>query len=115
MFEMIALVFFALFLLFALLFLRSQAKLREAIGGKQSLSVKYGKMSEQFFPFMKDYPYDPRNFRFLGTPVDGIQFEEDGIIFVEFKSGSSQLSEKQKKIKELAEKKRIRFEEMRIE
>lgn len=114
MFEMLALAFAALFLLFAFLYFRSKAKLREAMCGKQSLSVKYGKMTEQFFPFIKDYPYNAGNFRFIGNPIDGIQFEEDGIILIEFKTGSSKLSESQKRIKDLAERKKIRFEEMRI-
>lgn len=46
--------------------------IQELISKKQSLATKYGKMSEQFMPFMKDYPYDSQNFRFIGTPIDGI-------------------------------------------
>jgi predicted Holliday junction resolvase-like endonuclease len=82
---------------------------------KQSLSSKYGKMSEQFMPFLKDYPYDPQNFRFLGTPVDGIQFEDNKIIFIEFKTSSSQLSTRQRQIAELVWNKKVEFEEHRIE
>ena len=50
-----------------------RAAVKELAFGKQSLAVKYGKMSEQFMPFLKDYPYEPQNFRFLGTPVDGMR------------------------------------------
>ena len=71
-------------------------------------------MSEQFFPFLEKYSYDPQNFRFIGSPVDGVQFEDDKIVFVEFKAGSSNLSEKQKRIKDIIEKKKVKFEEIRI-
>ena len=81
---------------------------------KQSLSTKYGKMTEQFIPFLKEYPYDEQNFRFIGNPIDGVQFEDDKIIFMEFKAGDSKLSERQKRVKYLVEKKKIDFEEIRI-
>lgn len=89
-------------------------KIKELVSSKQSLATKYGKMSEQFMPFLKDYPYDSQNFRFIGTPVDGIQFEDDRIVFVEFKTGDSRLSAKQKNIRELIYKKKVKWEEVRI-
>lgn len=82
---------------------------------KSSLASKYGKMSEQFMPFLKDYPYDPQNFRFLGSPVDGVQFDDDKIVFIEFKTNSSQMTDKQRHIAELVFQKRVEFEEHRIE
>ena len=81
---------------------------------KKSLSTKYGRMTEQFIPFLKVYPYDENNFRFLGTPIDGVQFEDDKVILMEFKTGDSQLTDRQKKIKELVKKNKIEFEEIRI-
>lgn len=89
-------------------------KLRNITFNKRSLSTKYGKMTEQFLPFLNNYPYSPFNFRFIGNPIDGLQFEDDKIVFVEFKTGESKLSEKQEKIKELVEKKRVEFQEMKI-
>ena len=79
---------------------------------KHSLSTKYGKITEQFLPFLDAFPYDPSGFRFLGSPVDGIQFEEDKIIFFEFKSGSSRLSTKQTQIKKIIHDKKVSFEEI---
>ena len=81
---------------------------------KQSLSVKYGKMAEQFIPFIRNYPYDKQNFRFIGTPIDGIQFENDKVIFLEFKIGDSKLSKKQQEIKKIVENQKVEFEELRI-
>lgn len=82
---------------------------------KSSLSSRYGKMTEQFMPFLKNYPYLPENFRFLGSPIDGIQFEDDKIIFVEFKTADANLSERQKKIAELVWQKRVEFKEIRLD
>ena len=70
---------------------------------QRSLSATYGRITEQWFPLMDAYPYDARNFRFLGTPIDGVQFEEDRIVFVEFKANRSQLSPEQRRIRELVE------------
>jgi predicted Holliday junction resolvase-like endonuclease len=81
---------------------------------KRSLSSKYGKMTEQFLPFLKGYPYNEQNFRFIGSPIDGVQFEDDKIVLVEFKVGGSNLTEKQKRVRELVEKKKVRFEEIRL-
>lgn len=81
---------------------------------KQSQSVKYGQMSEQFMPFLKDYPYDSQEFKFIGKPIDGIQFEPDKIIFIEFKTNKSRMSDKQFNIKEIIEKGNVEFKELRM-
>jgi predicted Holliday junction resolvase-like endonuclease len=94
---------------------RAKNELKNVHFDKRSLSSKYGKMSEQFMPFLQDYPYDPQNFRFLGSPVDGVQFCEDKIVFIEFKTNSSRLSERQRQIADIVFNKKIDFEEHRIE
>ncbi len=81
---------------------------------KYSLSSKYGKMSEQFMPFLEHYPFDRQNFRFIGTPIDGIQFEDDRVVFVEFKTGSSTLTAKQRLVRELIKDRKVEFREFRI-
>ncbi len=105
---------FFVILLFLLL-TRTRRHLRQAVSQRQSTAVRHGQIYEQYFPMLKNYPYDPKDFRFLGTPVDGVQFTEDGIIMVEFKSGTSRLSRKQRKIRKLVEKGKVRFEEYRVE
>jgi predicted Holliday junction resolvase-like endonuclease len=78
---------------------------------QRSLSASYGRITEQWFPLMDRYPYDSANFRFLGTPVDGVQFEEDRIVFVEFKSNRAELSPAQKKLKRLVQSGKVYWEE----
>lgn len=82
---------------------------------QRSLSASYGRITEQWFPLMDGYPYDSQNFRFLGTPVDGVQFEEDKIIFVEFKSGRAELSAVQRKLKKAVESGRVYWEEFHFQ
>lgn len=80
----------------------------------RSLSTKYGKLTEQFLPLVESYPWNPDKFRFLGSPIDGVQFEDDRIIFVEFKTGTSQLSKQQRQIRDLVEASRVEFEVIRV-
>lgn len=94
-----------------LLLIRSNTALRFSL---RSSGVRHGKTMEQLAPFMRNYPYDPRGFRFIGDPVDGVQFNEDGIVFVEFKTGSSSLSAGQNKIREEVKNKKVGFREVRL-
>jgi len=115
-----ALLYMALTILFFALFFITRAylgirrRLHEALSGKQSLSTKYGRMTEQFMPFMDLYPYDSQNFRFLGCPIDGVQFNSDGIVFIEFKTASSRMSPGQMRVKEQVEGGKVSFREIRM-
>ena len=89
--------------------------LKESRSNNQSLSTRYGKISEQFMPFISNYPWDPQDFRFLGSPIDGIQFENDKIILVEFKTASSTFSKRQRVIRDQVERGLVEFKEFRLE
>lgn len=65
----------------------------------QSLTIQKHGSSET----MKYYPYDFDNFRFIGSPVDGIQFDEDNILFVRFDKGNTPRTREQDHIKTLLE------------
>lgn len=94
---------------------RRSVKLLKAIKfTKVSLSTKYGKMTEQFMPFLANYPHDPHRFRFIGTPIDGLQFEDDRIVFVEFKTHTSRPTATQQQIRQLVENKKVIWEEYRL-
>lgn len=83
---------------------------------ERSRAVLGGKFSEQLAPYLPDFKYDPTEVRFIGSPVDFIVFkgigtkEPEEIIFVEVKTGKSGLSENERKIKEIVENKRVRWE-----
>ena len=85
--------------------------LEETQSRSRSLSTVYGQINEQWFPLMDGFPYDSQNFRFIGSPIDGIQFEEDRIVFCEFKTNTATLSPIQRRIRELVETRRVYWEE----
>lgn len=81
---------------------------------KKSSEVRLGKMAEHMAPFINGWPYDANNFRFLGSPVDGIQFTDNQIIFVEIKTGRSRLSKRQALFKKLVGEKKVTFQTFRV-
>ena len=90
-------------------------KVRELDSSKRSQSTRYGQTMEQFAPFLAEWPWDPKGFRFIGSPVDGVQFTEDGVVFVEVKSASSRLSPLQQAIKRQVEEGRVAWHEVRLD
>lgn len=82
----------------------------------QSRAVIKGQIYEQFAPFDKQFPVNPSECSFLGKPIDFICFkgldnrEIDEIIFIDIKTGNSQLSKMQKSLKKAVDEKRVRFE-----
>jgi predicted Holliday junction resolvase-like endonuclease len=82
---------------------------------KRSQSVKYGQLTEQWIPFAKNFPFNSQNFRFIGKPIDGLVFDDDQIVFVEFKTNKSSLSQVQKKVKDLVKEKKVGWFELRVE
>ncbi|HEX2023034.1 MAG TPA: Holliday junction resolvase-like protein, partial [Candidatus Thermoplasmatota archaeon] len=94
---------------------RLEDELQAARSSRQSLATTYGRITEQWAPFMGGYPYEPRNFRFLGSPVDGVQFEDDKVVFVEFKANHSTLTDRERRIKENVLAGRVEWLEFRVE
>ena len=85
---------------------------------KRSRAVLSGQMAEQIAPFLKDFPCNPADVRFVGKPLDFIGFPgaADGsgikeILFIEVKTGSSALSQREKEIKEAVVSGKVRYVE----
>jgi predicted Holliday junction resolvase-like endonuclease len=76
---------------------------------KKSSEVRTGKIAEQIAPFLSDYPFDPKSSKFIGDPIDLIVFSSDKITFVEVKSGKSQLSKKQREIRDMIKEGKVDF------
>ena len=91
---------------------------RDAI--MKSRAVLAGQFSEQLAPYLPNFDYNPSECKFLGKPVDFLVFngldekKVDEIVFVEVKSGKSNLSGVEKSVKDAVEKKRVRWEEYRV-
>jgi len=92
---------------------------RDAI--ERSSKILSGKTLEKLVPFLKNFNHSPHDVRWLGDPVDLIVFDgvsEDNpqkITFVEVKFGKSELTEKQKKIRQIVKEGKVFWEEIRIE
>ena len=87
---------------------------------KQSRAVLSGQFSEQIAPYLPEFPFKPTEVRFIGKPIDFVVFKGmdekkiEEVIFVEVKTGKSQLSGVEKTLKEAIENKKISWSEYRI-
>lgn len=88
---------------------------------EKSRSVLKGQFNEHLSPFGEDFPGKPSECRFLGAPIDFICFrgldekEVKEVVFIEVKSGKSQLNKTERTIRDAIKSKKVRFEEYRIE
>lgn len=87
----------------------------------RSHSVILGKVSEHAVPFHAQFPFNPKDLRFVGSPIDMIVFDgadeekqEIEIHFLEIKTGNSQMSRKQKLIRDAVISGRVHWRELRI-
>ena len=114
------LIIFLLILILVIYFLIKKIKSLSEINSQlqfdyKSMNVKHGKHFESFVPFMENYPGEKENTVFVGNPIDFISFDEDSIKFIEVKTGKSGLSEKQRKIRNLIENKKVEWFELKFE
>lgn len=89
-------------------------KYHKELSFRKSSEVRLGFIGENLAPFTKCWPWDPSGFRFLGNPVDGIQFNNKEIIFVEIKTGNARLSKNQKQFKKLVQEGKVSFVTFKI-
>jgi predicted Holliday junction resolvase-like endonuclease len=94
-------------------YLEISLKLKETKSKLNSSYIRFGKSFEHFVPFTKNFPGNKENTVFLGMPIDLVNFDEDTIKFIEVKTGQSQLSPKQRKIKKQIEDGKVEFLEVR--
>jgi len=93
----------------------------------RSEAVLTGKIAEQFAPLWLDFPFHPRDVRFLGSPIDFVVFDgateaRQGrgaalrrIVFVDIKTGNARLTPVQRRIKQCVESGRVHYEDITIE
>ncbi len=87
---------------------------------RRSRAALSGQFLEKLAPHFPDFPYDPTDVRFLGTPVDYVVFdglsggEVEEIVFLEVKSGTSGLTTKERRVREAVATGAVRWEVYRI-
>jgi len=90
---------------------------RDAV--QRSRAVTAGKVYEQLAPWLPDFDFNPKDARFLGTPIDFIVFDglDDGevrrIVFVEVKTGRSDLSLRERRVRDAIREGRVEWVEHR--
>lgn len=73
----------------------------------RSRSVITGQVTEHLIPHFPSFPYNPKDVRFIGSPIDLIVFDGmtegnlKAIIFLEVKTGKSALNARQRSIRDV--------------
>src|SRR2546428_13647006 len=76
---------------------------------QRSHAVTVGKVHEQLVPYLPDFHFNPKDARFLGTPVDLVVFDglDEGqlrrVVFVGVETGGSALSARASQVRETVE------------
>jgi predicted Holliday junction resolvase-like endonuclease len=92
---------------------------RQAIA--QSRRTTLGRIIERVAPWFSGSGHHPADVRPIFDPLDFVVFdglnatgEVNEVVFVEFKTGNSRLTEVQRSIRDAVERKRVRFKEQRM-
>ncbi|MEW6399379.1 MAG: Holliday junction resolvase-like protein [Bacillota bacterium] len=87
---------------------------------EKSRAVTAGKVREHLVPYLPGFPYNPRDVRFIGSPVDLVVFDglDEGtvrrVVFVEVKTGRSELSHRERLVREAVLRQAVGWEELRL-
>jgi predicted Holliday junction resolvase-like endonuclease len=83
---------------------------------KRSGEVLKGKITEHFVPYFPDFPYNPKDARFLGTPVDLIVFnglsndKVQEVVFIEIKTGiKAILTDRERSLKQCIDSRVVKY------
>jgi predicted Holliday junction resolvase-like endonuclease len=86
----------------------------------RSQAVTAGKVHEQLTPYLPAFPYNPKDVRFLGSPVDLVVFDgmAEGrvrrIVFLEVKTGGSGLTSRERCIRDVIRAREVEWAELRV-
>ncbi|MDJ0624965.1 MAG: Holliday junction resolvase-like protein [Candidatus Caenarcaniphilales bacterium] len=87
----------------------------------RSKDVIKGQVTEHLLPYFEKFPYNPRDVRFFGSPIDLVVFDglSEGllkqIIFIEIKAGKfANLTDREKQVQTCIDLKRLKYEIIRV-
>jgi predicted Holliday junction resolvase-like endonuclease len=87
---------------------------------QRSLAVTAGKVHEQLIPYLPAFPYNPKDVRFLGSPIDLVVFDglAEGrvrrIVFLEVKTGGSGLTSRERCVRDVIQAREVEWAELRV-
>ena len=99
--------------------LRYSARIREN-AVQRSLAVTAGKVHEQLVPYLPEFGFNPKDARFLGSPVDLVVFDglSDGevrrVVFLEVKTGGAALTPRERQVRAVIEAREVAWAELRL-
>jgi predicted Holliday junction resolvase-like endonuclease len=85
----------------------------------RSQAVIAGKVHEQLVPFLPGFGFNPKDARFLGSPVDLVIFDglDAGtlrrVVFLEVKTGGATLTVRERQLRTAIAEKRVEWRELR--
>jgi predicted Holliday junction resolvase-like endonuclease len=87
---------------------------------QRSQAVTAGKVHEQLIPYLPAFPYNPKDVRFLGSPVDLVVFDglAEGrvrrVVFLEVKTGRSGLTSRERCVRDAVRAGEVEWAELRV-
>jgi predicted Holliday junction resolvase-like endonuclease len=99
--------------------LRYTAAIREN-AVQRSLAVTAGKVHEQLVPYLPEFGFNPKDARFLGSPVDLVVFDglAEGavrrVVFLEVKTGGAALTPRERQVRAVIEAREVAWAELRL-
>src|SRR5213596_4198732 len=99
--------------------LRYSAAIRED-AVQRSLAVTAGKVHEQLIPYLPEFQFNPKDARFLGTPVDLVVFDglDEGqlrrVVFIEVKTGGATLNVRERQVRDAVQARQVDWIELRV-
>jgi predicted Holliday junction resolvase-like endonuclease len=87
---------------------------------QRSQAVTAGKVHEQLIAYLPGFRYNPKDVRFLGSPIDLVVFDglADGqlrrIVFLEVKTGSSSLTQRERCVRDVIRIGEVEWAELRV-
>jgi predicted Holliday junction resolvase-like endonuclease len=87
---------------------------------QRSQAVTMGKVHEQLIPYLPDFPYNPKDVRFLGSPIDLVVFDGlaagrlQRIVFLEVKTGASGLTSRERYVRDVVQAREVEWAELRV-
>ncbi|PYO64642.1 MAG: Holliday junction resolvase [Gemmatimonadetes bacterium] len=86
----------------------------------RSQAVITGRVSEQLLPFLPGFGFNPKDARFLGSPVDFVVFDglDEGalrrVVFVEVKTGDADLSPRERQVRDAVQGREVEWLELTV-
>lgn len=108
----------------AALFFRWKARYARLIrqdAVQRSQAVITGKVAEQLLPYLPGFGFNPKDVRFLGSPVDLVVFDGlaagklERIVFLEAKTGSAVLTARERQIRDVVNARQVEWSEWRAD